>query len=251
MSRSLPSEITEALDDPVFTPMFAVELDFQSGETVVQSGSFIVGGTYTIVSVGTTDFTLIGAVNNNVGTSFSATGIGTGTGTASRSNVLRLWTGFGDLNFNGFTWTGSGTLLSISSIGETTDIVAKGAILTLSSVPSEVISLAIGVPYQGRPCKIYFGVSESSMTEIFSGYMDQMNIQESSDMSVVELTVENKLVDLERSRVARYTTAYQKSKYPNDNGLSFVEDLQDRQISWGSKATISLFNEVKPFMLKL
>lgn len=50
---------------------------------VVQSGSFIIGKDYNIATVGTTDFTLIGATINNVGTQFTATGSGTGTGTAS------------------------------------------------------------------------------------------------------------------------------------------------------------------------
>jgi hypothetical protein len=49
----------------------------------VTSGSFIVGNTYTILTVGTTDFTLIGASANTVGVRFTATGVGTGTGTAT------------------------------------------------------------------------------------------------------------------------------------------------------------------------
>lgn len=54
---------------------------------------------YTIVSLGTTDFTLIGAPANTVGISFVATGPGTGSGTASYtgivqpSPVLRVWDG--------------------------------------------------------------------------------------------------------------------------------------------------------------
>jgi parallel beta-helix repeat protein len=48
----------------------------------VIAGGFSVSVEYMIVSVGTTDFTLIGADNNNVGTIFTATGVGTGTGTA-------------------------------------------------------------------------------------------------------------------------------------------------------------------------
>lgn len=51
------------------------------------AGSFIVGESYVIASVGTTDYTLIGAVNNNVGTTFTATGPGTGTGTAVRVDL--------------------------------------------------------------------------------------------------------------------------------------------------------------------
>jgi hypothetical protein len=48
----------------------------------ITAGSFVVGDTYEIVTVGTTDFTLIGAANNNVGTTFVATDVGEGTGTA-------------------------------------------------------------------------------------------------------------------------------------------------------------------------
>ena len=46
------------------------------------AGSFTVGKNYTISSVGTTDFTLIGASSNTAGVAFTATGVGTGTGTA-------------------------------------------------------------------------------------------------------------------------------------------------------------------------
>jgi hypothetical protein len=45
-------------------------------------GSFNVGTSYTIKSIGTTDFTLIGASANTVGVVFTATGSGSGSGTA-------------------------------------------------------------------------------------------------------------------------------------------------------------------------
>jgi hypothetical protein len=50
---------------------------------VFTSGNFVVGQTYTIVSLGTTNYTLIGAPFNGIGATFTATGVGTGTGTAS------------------------------------------------------------------------------------------------------------------------------------------------------------------------
>lgn len=52
------------------------------GPTVV-AGSFISGTTYTIATIGSTDFTLIGAASNTVGLNFVATGVGAGTGTAT------------------------------------------------------------------------------------------------------------------------------------------------------------------------
>ena len=49
---------------------------------VVSAGSFVVGTSYTIKFVGTTDFTLIGAASNKVGTIFTASDVGIGTGTS-------------------------------------------------------------------------------------------------------------------------------------------------------------------------
>jgi len=175
-------------------------------------------------------------------------------------NVLRMWTGVGTLVLtDGTEWFGTGNLLGVSAVEETAEMAVKGATLTLSGVPSEVLSLALSEPYQGRVCNLYFGTlskgaivqedgayilmqdgskvlveaGETGFNVIFSGYMDQMNIEDSADTCTIELKVENKLIDLERAKVARYTSGYQKSVYPNDKGLNFVESLQDKRVSWG------------------
>jgi hypothetical protein len=61
------------------------------------AGKFVVGQTYTIATVGTTNFVTVGAADNNVGTVFVATGPGFGTGTAL-------------VNMAGSTWQQSTTL---------------------------------------------------------------------------------------------------------------------------------------------
>lgn len=177
--------------------------------------------------------------------------------------ILRMWTGQGTLVLDdGTQWAGTGELLNISSIEETAEMAVKGATLTLSGVPSEVLSLALSEPYQGRVCDIYFGtfsrgsllqetgsyillqdgsrinleVGEKGFNQLFSGYMDQMNIDDGGETSSIELKVENRLVDLERARVSRYTKFYQQSIYPDDDGFNFVEDLQTRKVPWGRKS---------------
>jgi len=206
MSRDLSAAISGSLEDNVVYPFFAIDLEFDS------------------------------------------------------PNTLRLWTGYGTLVYEGVSYFGTGELLGISSVEETVEMAAKGATLTLSGVPSEVISLALQEPYQGRVCKINFGMfstdnllqedatsyillqdgakialesQQTSLTEVFTGYMNQMSIEEGPDSSTIQLSVENKLVDLERPRVARYTSAYQKDKFAGDLGLDFVESLQDQKLVWG------------------
>ena len=153
----------------------------------------------------------------------------------TQDRVLRLWTGLGTLTYGGNQYFGTGNMLDISSIEESTEIAAKGATITLSGVPSQVVSLALSEPYQGRECTIYFGMNsaQSSLTEVFTGYMDQMSIDEGPESSTVQLTVENKLIDLERPRVGRFTSEYQKSIYSEDKGFDFVESLQEQKLTWG------------------
>jgi hypothetical protein len=55
---------------------------FTSAPGKVTAGSFVPGATYTILSLGTTNFIAIGASSNTVGVEFIATGAGSGTGTA-------------------------------------------------------------------------------------------------------------------------------------------------------------------------
>ena len=207
MSRDLSNGVVQSLEDDVIYPFYAVELQFDGDQT------------------------------------------------------LRLWTGVGSLVFEGETWIGTGQLLNVTAIEETSEIAVRGATLTLSGVPQEVISLALTEPYHGRVCKVYFGLfqkgqlllesssyillqdgskilledQKTSLTEIFSGYMDQMNISEDADSSTIQLKAENKLIDLERPRVARYTSAFQKARYPNDKGFDFVESLQDQKLTWGRR----------------
>jgi hypothetical protein len=58
-----------------------------SATSTVTAGSFVVNTIYTIASIGTTDFTLIGAASNTIGVIFTATGVGAGSGTATTGTL--------------------------------------------------------------------------------------------------------------------------------------------------------------------
>jgi superfamily II RNA helicase len=105
----------------------------------------------------------------------------------------------------------------------------------MTGIPSSFLALALQEPYQGRECRIYFGL-EIFLTEIFSGELDQMNIEEAAETSTISVTAENVLIKLERPVVKRYTNQDQKSRYPLDKGLEYIADLQDKELFWG-KAT--------------
>jgi hypothetical protein len=154
------------------------------------------------------------------------------------STPVYMWSGYGDLIIGSKTYLGAGQLMSISTVEETTEIQAKGASITVTGIPSSFLSLALTEQYQGRECRIYFGLTNdpSGYVEIFSGELDQMNITEQGDTATIQLLAENILIVLERPVVRRFTAEDQKSRYPNDRGLEFVAGLQDKDLFWGRVA---------------
>lgn len=151
------------------------------------------------------------------------------------------WTGLNEITLNSNTYTGVGDLLQISDVQESQDISAKGMTLTLSGIPSDLLSYALNTAYQGRECKLYLGFMSSwsspdtspDIVEIFSGYMDQMTINEGPETSTISTSVESRLIDLERPRSRRYTAQNQKQRHSGDLAFDFVESLQNLRLTWG------------------
>ena len=169
------------------------------------------------------------------------------------STDLRLWTGLGDLSISGATYTGVGEFLGIGDLEEASDISVKGLSLTLSGIPSDLISLALNTPYQGRELTMFFGVTDlqrvfllqesgsfllletddriivgddDAPAQMFRGFIDTMTIEEGAETASIMVSVENRLIDLERQRVFRYTDQSQKAVHPNDKGFLIVTGKQ-------------------------
>ncbi len=148
------------------------------------------------------------------------------------SGTLRVWSGVGNKTIGGNTFTGTGALLSVSGMEESSDMAFNGASVTLSGVDSSLISAALTEPYQNRICKIYFG-SDSDVLELYQGYMDVMMIEDSGETSTITMNIEGRLIVLERVVVRRYTQESQVSRYPSDTFFSYTADLADKPVIWG------------------
>ena len=155
------------------------------------------------------------------------------------SSVLNIWSGIGDLAFGGNTYTGTGDLLSISEITETADIQATGIKVSLTGIKTSFIAIAKDQDYQGRVLNVSLGAFDASGSLIadpvivFSGFMDTMTISESGQYSTITVSVENKLISFERSKVRRYTAEDQKIDHPTDKGFEFVTAIVQKEIIWG------------------
>lgn len=157
---------------------------------------------------------------------------------------LNLWSGIGDLTVSGVDYVGAGSLLSIGEIAETSELSANGITVTLSGVSEPLISKARDEDYQGRELKVLLGAMDaangviSNPIVVFSGFMDTMIIQDGESTATIQVTVENRLIEFERSRVRRYTAEDQKIDFPTDKGLEFVAEMEEKEIVWG-RASVS------------
>jgi len=154
-------------------------------------------------------------------------------------SALNLWNGTGDLTYGGNTYIGTGDLLSISQITETSDISATGITVSLTGVKTSLIAVAKDHEYQGRPLSVSLGAFDASgdlvadPTVIFAGFMDTMTIAESGETSTISIACENKLIAFERAKVRRYTAEDQKIDHPTDKGFEFVTAIVEKEIIWG------------------
>jgi hypothetical protein len=159
---------------------------------------------------------------------------------AFASGAVRAWSGVGDFTWNAATWTGTGTLLGVSTIEETAEVRAAGITLTLTGVPSTLLSLALAEPYQGRPCVVWIGALDLNTAaligqpyKVFSGRMDLMTINEGPEDCTIALTAESRLVDLERARERRYDHQDQQLTSPGDRFFEYVPSIVEAELQWG------------------
>lgn len=156
------------------------------------------------------------------------------------SETLRFWNGIGNMDYNGDTYTGAGHLLKLDQIDETTKVEAKGITLTLSGIPSALISVALQENYQDRKVTVdlgFFDVDDSIIPDpfrFFSGKADIMSILEGGETATISLTAENDLIILQRVNERRRTDEDQKLFASNDSFFEMVTALQNKSIVWGS-----------------
>jgi hypothetical protein len=154
------------------------------------------------------------------------------------SGYVRLSTAGGPLSWNGQTWIGAGMLGTVEAMKESTNLEAHGVRLTLSGIDPEVIAIALGESYQGRPARVWLalineaGAIVADPLLVVSGRMDTMQVTPGAT-AAVSIAVENDLAMWARPQVTRFTNEDQQRLYPGDKGFEYVVEASDRTIQWG------------------
>jgi hypothetical protein len=157
---------------------------------------------------------------------------------AFRTATEYVWSGVGNLSYAGHTYRGVGSLGKIGQIAEATDVRAIGTTVTLSAIDPALLSESLNDIQLGAPAAIYFALFDAALNilgtpyPLFIGTVDQPVIQIGVNEMAISLKLENKLANLQRANMRRWTAADQRLAYPNDTAFNWVELLNDLALKW-------------------
>jgi hypothetical protein len=152
---------------------------------------------------------------------------------------ILVWSGIDDLVIGSDTYTGAGTLLSVSNSEDNLELKSNGLVVSLSGMDTTIVNYALTENYQNRPLTLFMGYVMGGTNEVagtltlFKGRMTSLVINDTPDGSTVTIDAENRLVDLDRPSNFRYTKESQNFLHSGDTGFNRVASLQDKQINWG------------------
>lgn len=159
------------------------------------------------------------------------------------SGTIRVWTGFGDIQWNSQTWTGVGELGGVSEIVEGTALRANNVVLQLSGIPQSMALIALDEVRFGRPATIWFGALDANGAVVadpfltFQGMIDSAELVEGAEFATIKVNIENEAVSLQNPRERRYTDEDQQKEFSGDKGFEYVPKLQEKNVMWGSRPT--------------
>lgn len=143
-----------------------------------------------------------------------------------------------DIVWNDITWLGLGALGGIEPIEEQAGLEAIGLRLTLTGVPTDLIAITLGEPYQGRPCQVWFAPLSEDLqlvyqpVRLFYGRMDTMDT-EVGDTATITVSAESRMVAWDRPKVRRYNNEDQQARHPGDRGFEYVSQMVEKNLLWG------------------
>ena len=220
--------------------------------------NFIVGQTYTISVVGTTNFVSIGASSNTVGVTFTATGVGTGTGQAQQ--IYTFCNAAGPITVSGITFTGLNSLLSLGQINREIKASSSDLAISLTGIDQANVNILLSTSIKGAKVEVWRGFFDSNnqiatisgQLQFFARYqgiVSNMSITESFDENIRERVVTCSIScasfrTILQNRVGGVKTSsvVWKTFYPGDTSMDRVSSISATYFDFGkppSKPTLA------------
>lgn len=151
--------------------------------------------------------------------------------------AARFWTGIGTLEWNGYSWTGSGTLGQVTPVKQTSTLAIQELIFSLAAVdPAIVATLSDDVRnLAGKLWLTCIGPGKSVIDpyQIVDSELDYQSFSADADGKVtIAITARTGFYTLARALDESWTSEEQHVVYPTDVGLDLIPALQNQELQW-------------------
>ena len=158
------------------------------------------------------------------------------------SGTVYLHNSLGSYTWGGQEWLGVGDLGSISQVEEGLDVSPYAITLTLSGLDATISGAALTEDYYLHGVTVYLGVLDAddvlidTPTQIWAGFMDQMNMTVGADGGdAIQLVAESELSRFNKSLNLMYTNTAQQERSTGDLFFNFLHRIEGAKINWGSR----------------
>jgi hypothetical protein len=161
-----------------------------------------------------------------------------------QTETIYIWSGTGSIAWNGQTWIGLGSLLSISTIEQGVQMQGKGISIGCSGIDQSLLADVLQEMALGQPVTVYIALFASGSIIVdplsaWQGRMDQPTLDMDGTTVSISIACETRLIDMDVSVERRYTQDDQQMDNPGDLFFSFVNGIQECTIQFGTTAQSS------------
>lgn len=157
------------------------------------------------------------------------------------SGTIYLTDAASSITWSGNTYSALGKMLGFGNIEESVALQATGVDLTLSGVPTDLVSSFLAEDFIDRQVKIYKGFFNSGGAVIsdpvlvFQGLMDSPDFQEvlEENATVITIPANSQWAQFDKVNGRKTNTNSQRLHFSGDKGFNFVPGLKDKAIEWG------------------
>ena len=162
------------------------------------------------------------------------------------AGVIRANDGFRTVIFNGESYPANGYLLGFDGLSEDAKLQVADVTVSLSGVPSTLVSAVLAEDYLDRRLVIYKGFMQSGAlvvdpTPIFDGMMDEPAISEDPEAGdcIVTIAASNHWSKFTQRSGRRSNDAIQQLFYPGDGFFKLCSEFAGkREMIWGRQQAI-------------
>ena len=150
---------------------------------------------------------------------------------------LRFTTKLDNIEFNGETFFGLGSLGSVSMPVQDGELSPARYEVSLSGISDEILEAATQLSYMNHKATAYIQFMDADFNDVatpqilWQGLTDGSVINYGLQSSVI-INIRDRLVDWARPKLEYYNNGDQQKLYPDDKGFEFIAEVNQKDAAW-------------------